>query len=218
MTQSTSLSERMPLCVLPRIAGFLLLMLILPGCSPKVDDVPPGGLLENPGFEDHEGSGIVARPWSFSQHAGDTSYRVRVEEGVLRIERIGNEPWGQITQQLSPEDVAAHTGAIMEFSVDISADLTDEFGEPMSPTGPSVGIWGYADDTPPHLRGMLGSSLLLSERSPIDLGPGTHDWQRHVIRFQVPDNATRLEVAVAMTLGGEIRVRDPHLAVVDGAR
>jgi hypothetical protein len=199
-----------------RFAGFAIVLLALTGCGSSGEEQHSENLLEYTGFDTHEGTDTLLRPWSFSQHAGEQSYRYTVEGGVLRIQRIGDEPWGMVSQRITQEKLEGLEGTTMEFSVDISADLTEDFGEPMFPTGPSVQIWAHSGEENLHLRAMAGTRLVLSERS--ELGPGTHDWQRHTVRFRVPEHLARLEVNVAMTLGGEIRVRDPHLAVVDGTQ
>lgn len=195
-----------------RFAGFAVVLLALYGCGSSNEEPHSENLLEYPGFDTHEGSDTLLRPWSFSQHAGEQSYRYTVEDGVLRIQRVGDEPWGMVSQRIAREKAEDLEGMIMEFSVDISAELTEDFGEPMFPTGPSVQIWAHSGEENLHLRAMAGTRLVLTERS--ELGPGTHDWQRHTVRFRVPEHLARLEVNVAMTLGGEIRVRDPRLVIV----
>lgn len=54
--------------------------------------------------------------------------------------------------------------------------------------------------------------MILSERS--ELGPGTRKRERHAIRFQLPEHATRLEVCVALARESETRMH-PSLIVLD---
>jgi hypothetical protein len=203
-----------------RVSCFLL-FLMLSACGSQGDSeqegpsAPPPGLLQNPDFALREDGRTIARPWSFSQHSGERSYDYRVDEGVLSIQRIGSEPWALMAQRLPNDTMEGLVGKTLEFSVDVTADLTDAYGDPMTPTGPQVNVWTHSGDPNPHRRAMAGVTLAITARSPVGLGPGSHPWQRHVIRFQVPENVSRIEVSLNMTMGGELRARQPSLIIVD---
>lgn len=80
---------------------------------------PDPGLLRDANFDAAERGERPA--WGQSQHAGEPSYKIGFEPGMLRIERVGPEPWGQVRQRVDARSLA---GSTMAFSAEfVSAAL-----------------------------------------------------------------------------------------------
>jgi hypothetical protein len=128
---------------------------------------------------------------------------------VARIERIGGEPWGHFAQVLQDDSLA---GQWLEFSVELRAELDDSHGPPMQATGPTVLIRGRLPTDPTF----LGLRILHAQDADPALEPGIHPWRRHALRFEVPKAvALEITVAVQLTHGGWIELRNPSLVAVD---
>lgn len=200
-----------------RLSFMLVLVVAIGACGGRAGGeyrAPDPGLLGNPVFASPEGGERIAPPWVATQHAGESSYRMTSRNGVLRIERIGNEPWGQLSQTVSAEGLK---GRKVEFSVELSGELEpveDPTGFWSGKTGLSVVINGYPDSGITRHR---GKRILESIEMEPGLEPGTVEWRRHSLVFDVPEKATGLQVAIRLTLDGVLRARGPRLAAVDAA-
>lgn len=165
-------------------------------------------LLPADAFETDE-RGQLAGGWRSAQHSSDASYEFSTQNGELSIRRTGDEPWGQVTLQLDPRPLA---GQELEFSVEVAGDFRfDHEGLSLGPPGIEVIAEGRSADL---RQRMMGSQTLLSESQSWDVAEGAYDWTPLALRFVVPETASRLRVAVTMTLGGELRVRNPRLVPV----
>ena len=165
------------------------------------------GLIQEPDFA--AGGEILVRPWTFSQHAGETSYEYEIDGESLWIRRVGVEPWGRLSQRIPAYELEG-VEALM-FSLELRGALTDEWGDAFEPTGPGISIWGYEG---PSRQSLLGPSLLVRERVELEPGDVTSQWERHEVCVELPGQVTRLEVSVVMSLGGELGVRRPSLLPV----
>lgn len=189
-------------------------LFLLTACSAYAP--PDSGLIANPTFAPDSGTDRVGEPWSSTQHGGDRSYRTTVSAGVLRIERIGPEPWGQTVQIVPAEDLR---GRRAEFSVELAGDLEPVEGsvdlgprrKGYSRTGIGVVVKGFRDD--PKLR-RLGTIMLEKIEHEPRLSPGEHDWERHRLTFDVPETATNIEVQIRLTRHGVLKARGPRLVAV----
>ncbi|HEY7884925.1 MAG TPA: hypothetical protein VIC08_08280 [Cellvibrionaceae bacterium] len=209
-----------------RIA-LMCLALILAACDKKSADEtpspveppapapytpPPAGEIKNPTFT--LGAQNVPEHWSLQQHSSSDSYSLAVNDGVLSISRVGDEPWGVVKQTIRTRDMAPFLGKTLEFSADISAEFTDEYGEPYEPPALMVRLRGLRAGTP----AMLGRSNILTERTNIETLTGYLPWRRYTVRFDVPEageaSAVDLELNILMTSGGVMHVRGPSLVVV----
>lgn len=203
---------------LTRLVGVLLGAMFLVGCgsgsSSSVEARAAAydpGLIQEPQFGDEQGR--LLRPWSFSQHAGDPSYEYRIDMGTMTIRRIDVEPWGKLGQRISLEEL--EPGETLEFEVEMLPELSEEYGEPMVPTGLEVNVRGYAGNADLPRSPMMGSARLLSERLPVERVESHPEWAVYTLQFDLPEGATRLEVAVVMSMGGALHLRRPSLRVVD---
>jgi hypothetical protein len=147
--------------------------------------------------------------WKLSQHAGESSYELRLGDGEIVLLRTASQPWGLLQQSLDASHLAGKT---LEFSVEISAELTDEWGPPMSPTGLSVSVMGFGT----HDLPMMGKRSLLELHTEPGLGPGKHDRRRHSLRFEMPEGRElELQVGILLTHGGSLNARGPSLRVIE---
>lgn len=192
----------------------LFLVVLLSGCNSSdgaldenevLHDGP--GLIQTPDFG--AGGEYLLRPWSFSQHAGETSYEYEIEGATLWIRRIGVEPWGKLGQRIPAYEV--EDASALKFVVETRASLTEEWGEAFEPTGPGISIWGYSETTE---RSIMGPQLLVNERVSLEPGQSSQGWERQVVCVEMPEAVTRLEVWVVMSLGGELAIRRPGLYAV----
>lgn len=190
-----------------------LILLMFPVLASCDEYQPPDpGLLKGPYFSEQPHGENFSSAWAAIQHGGDDSYHMTTSDGVLRIERIGEEPWGQLVQRLSAEDLRGKT---LEFSAELSGDLK-KIKNPKerlaNKTGLGVIVKGFPGS---HRLRTLGKSILLTLTSESDLSAGEHDWKRHSIVFTVPEGATDIQVAIRMTNGGVLKARGPRLLVVE---
>jgi hypothetical protein len=179
---------------------------VVAGAEVAAWTAPDPGLLRDATF-DAEQRG-ERRAWVYSQHAGQTSYRFNHEPGMLRIERIGPEPWGQASQHL---DARPLVGQTLEFSAELSGRLTDLAERQIATTGLSARIRGFRAGMPR----MLGKAILLRAAGKPELSPSTTDWTPQSVRFKVPEGATDIDVTIRLGTHGSLSVRGPSLVVVD---
>ncbi len=212
-----------------KLVLFLIVALPLSGCGDRpadsvADDAAPGsssvsapvreapfepadpGLVGNARFE-MAAAGGIAPPWGFRQHSGETSYELETDAGVATIRRIAIEPWGQLLQRV---DLKAYRGQRMVYSAEFAGDLNGDYGEPMSATGLGIVISGTSS-----MPGIGGRPTVFDAEGQPQLGTTRFDWTQQQIVFDVPERAESAELTIRMTLGGELRVRNPRLYVVD---
>lgn len=186
-----------------------LLTGLLAACT---SETPDPGLIRAPGFADE--SGRLASSWRFAHHASTDSYRLTIEEGVATIERVGPEPWSQLTQPVPAESIDSLAGRRMAFSVDVRAELENEtFGPPLEPTALAVRIWRKRSSGS-GLNAMLGGGTPHVERLVLPEN-GVADWQRFTLEFTMPENPARMEVSAVMASGGWLSLRNPALNPVE---
>lgn len=167
---------------------------------------PDPGLLRDANFD---AALRGERPgWGRSQHAGEPSSEVRFEPGMLRIERTGPEPWGQVRQRL---DATGWVGSTLEFSAELSSTLQSSGNSPVNGTGLGVRVMGYR----PGMPRVAGKSILLTADGEPELGPQHHPWTRQSVHFRVPEGATDIDVSIRLTLHGHLAARGPSLVVVE---
>lgn len=192
----------------PSPPGFLALVMAktvclwLAGCGGESAGNSGGGMLANPMFERGAEGNVIS--WSFNQHAGERSYRFYSDGGMLVVERVGRERWGQAIQTLSAAGLAGRT---LEFSAEVSGELDDDSGTPSSPTGLGVRISGMR----PGMPAALGVTILSTLSAEPAIGAGEHAWTVQKVVFEVPESATEIQLSVRLTLDGTLRVRNPRL-------
>ncbi|WP_049722663.1 hypothetical protein [Gilvimarinus polysaccharolyticus] len=201
--------------------GFLSLWFMLVGCedntepAPKVSEpyvAPEPGYIKNPTFVIDGNDKVI--DWGLLQHANNTSYTVSVDDAVLALTRVGEEPWGKVNQQFKKADIAPLLGKTLEFSIDIKGEFTDDSEQALEPPTISIMIKGLRAGTP----GMMGSSTLFSKSEPVVEVMGVSPWRRYRIQFDMPDKqevrGATLEISMVLTRHGTLWARAPALIEV----
>jgi hypothetical protein len=188
----------------------LAAVLLIAGCSPQPHD--PGFLL-GPEFGTREGE---RRAWTFSHHASTDSYELTVDQGVAAIRRVGPEPWAFFAQTLPEDSIEQLAGRRLVFSVELRGQLdTAEWGKPFEPTGLLAKMWQRPGAGGRRAHALLGSERSHSERLAIPGDASLPDWKRHTLEFDTPESLSRLQIAVVMSTGGTLEIRNPSLHIVE---
>lgn len=178
--------------------------------APAAAEPAQPSLLLDPAFTEGEAPENL-KHWRLYQHAGERSYVLSIEDGAATLERVGIEPWGQITQTL-PAD--AYAGKTLEWSAELEGELDDRYGEPFQASGLSVSVTGLGPGDLP----MMGARHLLTQSTDPGLPAGVLERGRQRLQFVVPAGSElKLQVSVILTRGGYLRVRNPQLRIVDAA-
>lgn len=163
---------------------------------------PDPGLLRDATFDAKESGERPA--WGASQHAGETSYRFHFESGVLRIQRIGPEPWGQVRHRI---DAEALVGRTLEFSAELSGNFSASGQRQTSTTGLGVQVLGYKAGIPR----IAGKRTLYTAEGEPSISPYCIGWTPQSVRFDVPAGATDILLSIRLGMYGTLSVRGPRL-------
>lgn len=172
---------------------------------------PGRNYLLNPQFANLDAASGEPANWFLSAHATTGSYQLSARDGVATLRRVGPEVWGLLSQTVP---TAGLEGKSVEFSVDVKAHLTNEYGEePFDKTDLQVVLRGVRAGS----NALFGKTDLVIEQGP-GMDVGERDWHRRSLRFRIPaaNEASALELMVSMQLtrGGELWFRDPKLSVL----
>lgn len=174
------------------------------GCGVQVGAVEQ--LLQDPTFNTLEHGQHI---WSYSQHAGDVSYEYEGRGGVLRIRRIGIEPWGLLAQQVP---VQALAGRKMTLSAEVQGDFAQSDAPVFEPASVNMIVKGWPEN--PSLR-FMGMQNLVERRQVLPQTLAGDSWTPIELELTVPLTAMSLEVNFVMGYEGELRIRNPLLRVVE---
>ncbi len=139
----------------------------------------------------------LGRGWRMAQHTGDLSFDVSADEGTLKIERIGEEPWMLYRQTVQRD---ALSGTTLRYSAEIKGDAP---GEPL--------LHGFD-----HVAGLYIKAgrerARLADHQP---NVGHWDWQTVAIEEQIPLGVTSIRVGFVHQAGGMLWARNPSLTIID---
>jgi hypothetical protein len=189
-----------------RMRGAVGALAIVIGSACAAADTPQGAApsaaiafpLVNPGFE---AAGAPPRfpGWTTSVHSNPRAYAIALDNGVhhsgaasLRIARVGDEPWGMVTQKLAPTGL---TGRTIEFSAWLKVDKA---------TGPGAVL---TIGTTAH--GAIDRVVFLEP--PL---AGTKDWSQARVRLAVPAGTSVVEVSAMLQGPGTLWVDDATLDIL----
>jgi hypothetical protein len=155
--------------------------------------------LVNPGFEAPDAAPPGFPGWTASVHSNPRAYAFAIDTGVhhagtasLRITRVGDEPWGMITQALPP---AGLTGRTIEWSAWLRIDKAAGPGAVLSIATTAHG----ATDRVVFLEPALA---------------GTKDWTQARVRLAIPPGTSVVEVSAMLQGPGTLWVDDAKLEVL----
>jgi hypothetical protein len=142
--------------------------------------------------------------WNITQHAGDEAYTVQFDEGVLSIDKFGEQYWLRVSQALDAQDLR---GGTLWFGAELKLALTaDGWNTALTPGGGlAASITGTYGDPFGRTR-IIGEAMLEHEPH-----LGTVDWTPVSMRIEVPEQATELRVALLHQAIGAMSVRRPRL-------
>lgn len=166
--------------------------------------------LSNTGFEVVEGQ-FNPTDWYIAQHAGERTYVVTINDGVITIDNTGKQIWMQVSQRLPADDLV---GRELEFSAEIKMELhADGWQQVLTPGG---GLTVQVRGIPPTGGGRRQLMREALTNQPL---LGEHDWHPVGIRFTLPEGATQFEVGFLHQAFGSMSVRKPQLQLYtsDGA-
>ena len=132
--------------------------------------------------------------WQLSQHTGPKSFQLTPSDGVLRVERIGDEPWMLLQQTVKDE---RFKGATLVYRVEMKGEgLEGNFGfEPKAGVYTRIGTGGRAK---------------LAPQSP---NLGDWEWQTFEEHIQLPSAVDRVQVGLVHQTGGALLARNPSLVI-----
>lgn len=185
----------------------LAAVLLIAGCGEPPRDP---GFVRAPDFSVAAGERL---PWIFSHHASDGSYELTIDQGVAAIRRIGAEPWAFLGQTVPEDTINQLAGQRLAFSVELRGRLDSaEWGKPFEPTGLLAKMWQRPGA---GAHALLGSERSHSKRLAIPGDASLPDWKRHTLEFDTPETLSRLQIAVVMSTGGTLELRNPSLHIIE---
>ena len=145
--------------------------------------------LQDPDFA-IEAENKRSKHWTGVQHAGERSFVPTIETGVLRIEKVGTQPWYIYRQRMQPADMG---GKRMVFSAELKLDLTQPERSGMDRDGGGLQM---------TVRSRNGDTLYAS--FPHEPHIGETDWFPAQLVVKVPRNAALVEPAIRHQADGNL--------------
>ena len=140
----------------------------------------------------------TAGDWIYTQHAGEKSFGVRIDQGVLKIVRIGPEPWMVYRQRVPLSSTPAQR---LRFSAELKGEI----------------LFTPPDHTWEHVAGLYlqlrpSAYASVAEHLP---NQGVWEWQEVAIEIDVPIYTTHAFVGFTHQGGGTLWARNPSLVLLD---
>ncbi|MDA9941385.1 hypothetical protein N9C62_02130 [Luminiphilus sp.] len=140
----------------------------------------------------------VASQWRYRQHAGDQSFSVEAQDGVLTFKRLGSEPWAIFRQSITDERL---DGATIRFTADLQGDVSPDVTHGF---GAKAGLFLQIGKRPDAFMG---------DQDPSN---GQWDWQTYSVTETLPVGVTSVNVGFIHQAGeGAIEARNPSLVLVN---
>ena len=140
--------------------------------------------------------------WRYSQHAGEKSFIYSAQNGILRFEKTGDEPWALLTQNADTESTK---GQRIEYSAELKLDLKD----PRTTHG-----FGYGAGL--SLMAKKNNRVILSSSLDHEPHMGIHGWHTARVIADLPKGTTYLRLGFLHQAGGSFQIRNPSLRLVAG--
>ena len=153
---------------------------------------------------DVEFDDLIAGAWYYTQHAGERSFDISSQQGLLSITRVGKEPWMILKQRVElPE-----TGPNLTRTIIMSSDLKGQVEtEPL--------LHGFE-----HVAGLFlqpsksPRSARLADHQP---NQGVWDWQRFEVSVPVRPGSDQVQAGFIHQAGGSLWARNPSLVLMECA-
>ena len=136
--------------------------------------------------------------WRYRQHAGDQSFSVEAQDGVLTFKRLGSEPWAIFRQSITDERL---DGATIRFTADLQGDVSPDVTHGF---GAKAGLFLQIGKRPDAFMG---------DQDPSN---GQWDWQTYSVTETLPVGVNSVNVGFIHQAGeGAIEARNPSLVLVN---
>ena len=140
----------------------------------------------------------LGSPWRYRQHAGDQSFSVEAQDGVLTFKRLGSEPWAIFRQSITDERL---DGATIRFTADLQGDVSPDVTHGF---GAKAGLFLQIGKRPDAFMG---------DQDPSN---GQWDWQTYSVTETLPVGVNSVNVGFIHQAGeGAIEARNPSLVLVN---
>lgn len=159
-------------------------------------------LLRNTSFT--PGDNGVPEQWHLTQHAGDAAYTVTFDDGVMTVDKYGEQYWLQLTQQVDATNLAGKTVIL---SAEIKLDMhAENWHETLIPGGGLIlkVMGGFGD---PFGRTRVVQHSMLEHEPRL----GQTDWTQVSVRMRLKEEATDLRAGFMHQAYGKLSVRAPRL-------
>lgn len=178
--------------------GAAILATLLASCGSANDpDICPGvgeNYLQDADFA-LEQQNPRSKHWTSSQHAGENSFSMTIENGELTIAKIGSQDWGVFRQKLRSSELG---GARMMFAAEIKLDLGAE-GVRAFPVGGGLSMIARSGRNRILLKSVLNHEPRL----------GKTEWQKVWVIVDVPDRTQVVDLGFLHQASGVLQVRKP---------
>ena len=135
--------------------------------------------------------------WQLSQHTGPRSFQLTPADGALRIERIGDEPWMLLTQQVTLPELDPDQRYTLEMSAELKGNVQTE-----------PELHGFEHKAGLFIRSGAAS---MAEHEP---NSGVWDWQRVDMSVAPLPGSKSVQAGFLHQGGGTLWARDPSLKLV----
>lgn len=170
------------------------------GVQPPARHAPEGPVaLRNPGFEVDAGAAAnCAASWHCTMHADPKSFRFFADASQARdgkrsfcVEPVTKEPWALVTQGILDKSL---NGARVRFTIAVRLENV---------AGQGAGPWA-------QVQRASGAAKPTFQR----LGKDTRDWEDQSVEFDVPADATSVEVGATLRGTGRACFDNARLEVL----
>lgn len=184
--------------------GCLCLCLLLPGVArpSELCELEGPEYLQDADFA-LEAADRRSKHWTGIQHAGERSFVPSIEAGVLRIEKVGTQPWYIYRQRIKPGDLG---GKLMAFTAELQLDLQKPEASGMARDGGGLQL---------TVRTRNGQAY--SAEFPHEPHIGETDWFTAQLVVRIPKNAAIIEPAFRHQADGVLNARNVSFREVKGS-
>lgn len=149
----------------------------------------------------------VPEQWSLTQHAGAAAYTVTFADGVMTVDKYGEQYWLLLSQSI---DVTSLAGEALQFSAEIKLDMhAENWNDALLPGGGlALKVIGTSGDPFGRTRVVQDSMLAHEPRL------GSTDWIRVAVPIKLVAEAAQLHAGFVHQAYGTLSVRAPRLVQV----
>ena len=192
---------------------WVTVVLLLAACGAAAQPSPAAAgttpiALVNPGFESRlPDAPSLPAGWEIAQHAGATSYEFTLDGKIvhngkqsLRIDNVGSEPYGMVSQELPVGELRGKTLRLSAYLR--TRDVTgNRYGR-----GAALVLQALVQGSPLAFNHMRDAPAR-----------GTTEWTRHEVTLAIPPQTQKILVGAMLTGPGTVWLDDVALEVLPPA-